>query len=128
MVKITSIIFELFNVKTDKYNCIYKKIHRNSLWPIRRNDVSGKSDNSVANRAELELLCRWIAAVLSNSKTNKYENYLLINNDKLSYISTMNNFTNYIVSKNFRHIKIIWSNLVVFTQSKLVVTIMLNIN
>jgi len=34
------------------------------------NDVNGKSVNSVTNRAEFELLCRWIAAVLSNSKTN----------------------------------------------------------
>lgn len=33
-------------------------------------DVNVKNDNSVTNRAEFELLCRWIAAVLSNSKTN----------------------------------------------------------
>lgn len=58
MVKITSIIFELFNVIKNKNNSIYKKIHRNSLCPIRRNDVSEKSNNSVANSAELELLCR----------------------------------------------------------------------
>lgn len=58
MVNITSIIFEISNVIKHKYNWIYKKIHRNLLCPIRMKDVNGKSDNSVANRAEFELLCR----------------------------------------------------------------------
>lgn len=58
MVKIASIIFKLFDVIKNKNNCIYKKIHRNSLCPIMRNDVNGNSDSSVANKAEFELLCR----------------------------------------------------------------------
>lgn len=73
MVKVASKIFELLNLVKTKYNCTYKKIHRNPLWPIRRNDANGKIDNSVTNRTEFELLCRWIAAVLSISRTNNYK-------------------------------------------------------
>lgn len=72
LVNITTIIFELLNVVKNKYNCVYKKIHRNWSCPKRKNDINGINDNSVANSAEFELLCRCIAAVLSNSKTNNY--------------------------------------------------------
>jgi len=78
MVKVTPKIFELLNLVKTKYSCTYKKTHRNPLWPIRRNDANGKIDNSVTNRAEFELLCRWIAAVLSISRTKNYKKTNLI--------------------------------------------------
>lgn len=80
MIMGTSLIFAWFSCKYEKnkHSWIYKKTHRSPLCPIRMYDVNGKSDNSVANRAEFELLCRWMAAVLSNSKTNNNKTQIIV--------------------------------------------------